>query len=258
MSGIKSKMIIANDTSLHNYLVSNHCIPVTYFDSDIPSAISLGIAHLRERKDGELYVPQTDSHKPFRIKLHRNKNDVVTINFIVENYRYPINSETRPYGGEWELGDVVLNNDITTNKCLGWVCIKGGIPGVWETFCSIKPWYTHIEVVNVLPDPSEMQYGRQLICNIDDSTSQLYYCNYVNGSYQWIPQHSTMSESVVQERVQEILDRYLYDDILNSVESNLERVVEDKVTNKLSNKVSYLVIGETVERDSSLPTYGIK
>src|SRR5699024_9231751 len=44
------------------------------------------------------------------------------INVEYYNNRYPINSESRPLlGTEFEVGDKVINTDIITNTCIGWI-----------------------------------------------------------------------------------------------------------------------------------------
>lgn len=172
------------------YIEHNELIPVNYFGDDIPTAIATGIEFLSVRMDGALYVPANDVHNSFRVIVRRDKSNNLVTNYVTQSYRYPTGDETRPYGGSWEVGDIVLNSDIISNRCKGWICVKRGVPGKWHMFGVIKPWYSHIETVSALPEPSELQESRQLVCN-----SNLYFCAHTATGWKWIRQ-STGEDSL--------------------------------------------------------------
>ena len=42
-----------------------------------------------------------------------------------------------PKEGRWDVGSVVWNENPEINQPVGWVCIKGGTPGLWRSFGQI-------------------------------------------------------------------------------------------------------------------------
>ena len=42
-----------------------------------------------------------------------------------------------PKAGRWDVGSVVWNDNPEINQPVGWVCIKGGNPGLWRSFGQI-------------------------------------------------------------------------------------------------------------------------
>jgi hypothetical protein len=43
-----------------------------------------------------------------------------------------------PTAGSWTKGSVVWNNNPEINQSVGWICIKGGVPGNWRPFGLVR------------------------------------------------------------------------------------------------------------------------
>lgn len=189
-------------TSLYEGLKGKHTISVLdcgYVPGEetpsIETAIAYGTDFLIERGYGTLEIVPTEGLSQYTSYVDIVKEGSVTRkNYRFSNYRYPINSEGRPLGGSFEIGDIIQNTNITQNKCLGWVCISGGRPGIWKAFGLMQNWYSEIEKLHYLPEPSPLQEGRQIY--LTSGTPRVYICKHLLGEYGWYPvEHSCGSTS---------------------------------------------------------------
>ena len=181
--GLQPDLII----SLDKYVRDNLTIPISVFKaSSINSAIEFALAYLNQKQEGVVEIPATDTQSWVKIVASRNSLGEVHINFITTMHRYPT-VETRPYTGDpWEAGDIVLSNDILATKCIGWACLYPGTPGAWEQFGHTKRWYSQLEPVSSLPDPSELQANRLVIHQLkDEMPYNIYYCTKLNENSDW-------------------------------------------------------------------------
>lgn len=154
-------------------------------------AVQRAMEFLESVDSGVVHAPETCIDNATLLKYPTTLIKTVgKINVEYYNNRYPINSESRPLlGTEFEVGDKVINTDIITNTCIGWICIEGGIPGVWREFGQIRKHYTEVQSMSYLPQASELQLGRQvLLTNDEKSTSSLWICKKNNGEYSWCQQ----------------------------------------------------------------------
>ena len=169
-------------TNLYDYVASSAVIPIdVFYQSSLEQAISAAITYLTNKREGSVYIPADVNNHAVYISARVGKDLQVDINYSTVNYRFPINSEARPYsGGNWQIGDIIINNDISDAKCEGWVCIEAGTPGTWQAFGYIRRWFTEIEQLDQLPEPGPMQLSRQVM-----SGGRVYICKLVDGEYAW-------------------------------------------------------------------------
>lgn len=162
MLGIRMKGIQNND--LESLLSKSFVLPVSYFlVTDIDQAISDGIQFLTERRYGSLHIPPQGNIREVILTVSIDKEQDIRINLTTENHRPPVNMETRPYNlGMWLEGDIIKNNAVTDSNTTSWVCISKGVPGKWNQSSTIEPFSSHIEKLDYLPQPSELQLGRQI------------------------------------------------------------------------------------------------
>ena len=169
-------------TNLYDYVDSSAVIPIdVFYQSSLEQAISAAITYLTDKREGSVYIPADANNHAVYINARVGKDLQVDINYSTVNYRFPINSEARPYsGGNWQIGDIIINNDISDAKCEGWVCIEAGTPGTWQAFGYIRRWFTEVEQLDQLPEPGPMQLSRQVM-----SGGRVYICKLVDGEYAW-------------------------------------------------------------------------
>nr|DAY14373.1 MAG TPA: hypothetical protein [Caudoviricetes sp.] len=162
MLGIRMKGIQNND--LESLLSKSFVLPVSYFlVTDIDQAISDGIQFLTERRYGSLHIPPQGNIREVILTVSIDKEQDIRINLTTENHRPPVNMESRPYNlGMWIEGDIIKNNSVSDSNTTSWVCISKGIPGKWNQSSTIEPFSSHIEKLDYLPQPSELQLGRQI------------------------------------------------------------------------------------------------
>lgn len=186
---VKSSMVdlglgSSNKSTLEDYLKTSETLPIgVFYKTSLSQAISDALAYLRAERQGSVYIPaqSADSEKPTQLVTSVNRAGELQINYITSNYRYPINSEKRPFtNDDWQVGDIIYNTDTTINRCIGWVCKEAGTPGTWGVVGFIRNWSTELEEVSQLPDPGPMQLNRQLVSN-----GRTYICKLVDGAYQW-------------------------------------------------------------------------
>lgn len=179
-----------NEVTLETYIATSRVVPISLFQkTSLGQAIGDAIAYLQDIQEGTVEVPSDLNNHSVRIVSKKDKDNRVVINYVTTNYRYPINQESRPYlGGDWKVGDIVYNNNLHDTKCVGWICMKEGTPGEWQQLGSIKPWYSHIEEVEALPEACSLQSGRQLILK-EGTKRTLYYCVGEGSNYLWVQQN---------------------------------------------------------------------
>lgn len=169
---------------LDDYIKASRAIPIRIFQAEsetVTSAVSKAITYLTNKREGVVEIPADVNNKAVYLEAIVDKENHIRINYKTTNYRFPINQESRPYsGGDWQIGDVVLNEDTTDQKCIGWICTEAGTPGSWLGFGYIKRWFTEIEKMDALPQPGPMQEGRQVM-----SGGRIYACKLVDGEYNW-------------------------------------------------------------------------
>lgn len=57
--------------------------------------------------------------------------------FVMGNTHYQTAGTAAPTTGTWDRGNIVWNESPTAGGKIGWVCVTGGIPGVWRPFGAI-------------------------------------------------------------------------------------------------------------------------
>lgn len=208
--------------TLDKYILDGLNIPLSMFGTDINQSISASLDYLASKRCGTVEIPANENNKSVLIRASVNKSNRVVINYITSNYRFPINQESRPYnGGSWEVGDIIINNDLTDSKCLGWVCIEEGTPGDWISFSYMKKWFTQVEKVEELPEPSAMQEGRQLICKTPEGLTFMYYCACTDpesNTYTWVKQN--IFESDIEDKIEELFSPK-WDELMHDLDENL-------------------------------------
>lgn len=159
-------------------------------------AVERALEYLNSVDSGVVHAPQTTiDNKTLLLYPTKLVKTVGKLNVEFYNNRYPINSESRPLlASEFEVGDKIINTDIITNKCMGWICIERGIPGVWREFGQIRKHYTEIQSLDYLPQASELQLGRQVLLTNNDASS-LWICKKDNGEYRWCQQDYEVGDS---------------------------------------------------------------
>lgn len=191
---------------LDDYIKNNLTIPIALFQrTTIEDAITSAIDYLKEKKEGVIEIPANGTQSSLKIKATRDSVGEVNINFISTLHRYPT-TENRPYTNEdWRVGDIVLSSDISSTKCIGWVCIESGTPGKWTAFGWSRNWMSQCEIVRSLPDPSPLQEGRSVIIRDGDTgKSLLHYCiKNEKGEYEWVKQYFT--EEDVNKKIEELI-----------------------------------------------------
>lgn len=214
---------------LDDYIKDSLTIPIILFKTTTTEdAILLAVEYLKEKMEGVVEIPATDTEPWVKIVASRTSLGDPRINFITTKHRYPT-VENRPYTDEpWEVGDIVLNNDISDTKCLGWGCMVGGSPGTWEQFGHFKRWYSQLEQVDSLPDPSELQANRQVIYVDPESVEpDVYYCAMVPSTGEWTWVKMTIFADDVAAVVQDYFDK-------NPIGVNVEAyLVENPLTSSI-------------------------
>lgn len=66
-----------------------------------------------------------------RVKLHVNGS-------VRFNDNVHLKGVQAPTSGGFTNGDIVWNSEPDSGKCIGWVCVKAGNPGVWKAFGEIR------------------------------------------------------------------------------------------------------------------------
>lgn len=54
------------------------------------------------------------------------------------NNRIQMYAEAPPMEGNYAVGDIVWNASPSVGRCVGWVCLRAGSPGVWNPFGKIE------------------------------------------------------------------------------------------------------------------------
>lgn len=259
MDNIKSKMIEVLfegvQVSLKDFVNNQPIFDWTMFktsSTSVSTALTKAETYLKNNKSGIVRVPFQDSTlKNLLLQGYVDKGGVAQVRYIYENYRYPINTESRPNGTGWVVGDIIINNDYITNSCIGWVCTEAGTPGVWKGFGYIKPWYTHIELVTSLPQPGPMQEGRQLAMRDSNNVTNVYYCALdPNNNWTWIKQN--IFDGDIEQKIQDIFDpkwQELMDDLDNNLAERIGPAIDIYFQN---NPVrSYLIPATVVLGDTA-------
>lgn len=184
--GVVADVLQKNENYLlDNYILQNKAIPVGVFGASVTDAIAVGIAYLTSAGGGRIFVPADDTHFELEIRVHKDRNSAYHTNFEYHYDRQPT-TEARPYTDEeWQVGDTIFNSQPNIDKCMGWVCTTNGTPGTWTPFGYTKKFFSEIEVVDSLPDPNELQLGRQLLLQVSSDSTVLYYCIKIGETYKW-------------------------------------------------------------------------
>lgn len=193
-----SSLMIHNpngDSNLHDFLKNKVSLSVSEFGfnpnkpyskstvAELLASITRGLKVLNDRAYGLLEIPPTLGFSDYVSFIEAKKEgSVVKLKFVSHNYRYPI-SGGRPFGGDYQVGDIVYNTDITRNNALGWVCTQNGSPGEWKAFDFIKDWSSQIENMSYLPDASIRQFGR--LINLT-TNNLIYACRKSGQDYVWV------------------------------------------------------------------------
>ena len=228
--GVGASLVGNSAYLLRSYLEDTNAVPLEAFKkTDYTQAIRDAISYLTSKKQGIIEVPIIDGNNEFLIKANINKSKNVVINYICNNYRFPINRESRPITNDsWQLGDIVLNNQYDESKCFGWVCTEAGTPGKWESFGLIKKWFSQVEVLNSLPDANEMQLGRQVLIRSNSGINICYICVRTNSGYTWIKQNN-LSEGDIHDRLDSLFEARFSSKILSSIKQLIVRPTLSKL-----------------------------
>ena len=258
MDFIKSTAVNAgiesgSEVSLDQYIRNGESVPISMFPAaSVGSSIEKAIAYLNDKRCGSVHVPADVNNKSVIIRAAISKTNQVVINYITSNYRFPINSESRPYnGGNWKVGDIVLNNDYSDSQCYGWICATDGTPGVWLPFAYMKRWYTEIEKVSELPEPSAMQEGRQLICKNEAGLTFLYYCAQTSDdpiTYKWVKQN--VFDSDIEDKIDEIFTPK-WDALIANLNENLAETMGPAIGVYFSNNPIPIIQTSNVAADGN-------
>lgn len=258
MDFIKSTAVNAgiesgSEVSLDQYIRNGESVPISMFPAaSVGSSIEKAIAYLNDKRCGSVHVPADVNNKSVIIRAAVSKTNQVVINYITSNYRFPINSESRPYnGGNWKVGDIVLNNDYSDSQCYGWICATDGTPGVWLPFAYMKRWYTEIEKVSELPEPSAMQEGRQLICKNETGLTFLYYCAQTSDdpiTYKWVKQN--VFDSDIEDKIDEIFTPK-WDALIANLNENLADTIGPAIGVYFSNNPIPIIQTSNVAADGN-------
>lgn len=54
------------------------------------------------------------------------------------NNKLQLSASATPSAGTYNIGDIVWNDKPRVGKCVGWVCLMAGAPGMWYPFGEIK------------------------------------------------------------------------------------------------------------------------
>lgn len=180
---------------LEDYTKKSMSIPVMMFGESVNrESVNSAISYLLYRGYGSVEVPKTDIYlKDLKIVLRRTSSGDCVVNFITSGSFYPTSSDVkRPYIEEdWNIGDTILNTDIASVPCVGWICVESGTPGRWDQFGDLGKWANQIDTVKNLPDASESQVGRQVrLIDSNGIDKGLYLCvRYADNSYRWVLQN---------------------------------------------------------------------
>ena len=194
---------------LDQYLETSSILPIELFDRNgsMVDAIALAVSYLTARGEGKVVIPANETHATVVVEVKLNRLRQPVVNFTAEGYKKP--TSNRPYTDEhWQVGDTIINTDVKSNKCIGWICVEAGSPGTWERFGNIKPWTTMLEELDYLPDASELQVGRQVLYKDATGYSSLYFCANVNGTFKWIQQNMAMGSE--EDRPENPSDNWWY------------------------------------------------
>jgi hypothetical protein len=82
---------------------------------------------------------QVSIHGKLAIKVNTPDPDVdLHVNGAVKfNGKLQKYDNDKPNVGEYNKGDIIWNNEPNVGSYVGWICIKSGNPGMWETFGKI-------------------------------------------------------------------------------------------------------------------------
>ena len=209
-----------NNYSLDDYLRDSEYIPINVFKkTDTAQAIRDGIQYITTAKFGTLVVPPIDNNKPLLISANIDSNGLVKINYTYQNYRFPVNSETRPYTNDaWQVGDRIINKDTAKSKSEGWVCVTSGTPGEWKAITYYRNWASQVETVDTLPDANKLMEGRQLLCK--DKATNIVYC-YIcttnnQGQYAWLRQNNLSNEDIFS-RVDSLFNQKFSGNVIKAI-----------------------------------------
>lgn len=127
--------------TLEQYLYGSNSVPVpiSVFGNKVSrSLVEQAVNHMKSSGGGEISVPVPEGYEynvlpNFIISVIRSDSGGFTTRYQMYSKREPIGLEERPYGGKWEVGDVVYNYAVSDSYkvCLGWICSRSGIPGTW-------------------------------------------------------------------------------------------------------------------------------
>lgn len=253
-------------SSFQDIIEQYQSIPITAFDSanGLVAAVHRAIEFLRNQKCGSVYINESGGFKEVILNSRLNKDGFNVINFSTYNYRYPINNESRPYTkDDWQLGDIILNTDINANRVAGWICIEAGTPGNWKGFGYLRDWYTEVERVDRLPEASEVQEGRQVICSDSKGVMRVWCCMYgpkVNDDgtvgedrdYQWVSQ--VLFDYEIEGRLPEVVNE-LWEDLMHQLDVNLLERITPVLT--LYFEKNPVVVFEVSAYDTQSNSWGI-
>lgn len=127
--------------TLEQFLSGSNSIPVpiSAFGTTVSrSLIEQAVNHMKRLGGGEISVPVPSDYTynvlpNFIISVVNSRSKGFTTRYQMYSRREPILLEERPYGGDWEVGDVVYNYAVpdSYSVCLGWICSESGVPGKW-------------------------------------------------------------------------------------------------------------------------------
>lgn len=191
-----------NPLLLEDYLNSLFIQPLAFYNG---KTLQQAIDVIIQKRSGIIQIPPTETYNQVcYIVSHIVSSGEVAINAITYSKSYPVDSTfKRPFSydgsNSWKTGDVIYSTDPANTRCLGWVCVQGGTPGLWHTLGRASVWKSEIETVSVLPEPTLEQSGRQVLFAENGQIASLHYCvpytdkTTGNTKYRWSSINELMS-----------------------------------------------------------------
>ena len=187
-----------------------------YNENDIETlipAIKKAREDFKNKRYGTIYIPRTKLY-PYSVSIKYSVDQFENLreNFITENYRYPSNNESRPYVDEpWVEGDIITSTKHQVGKPVEWVCITGGVPGLWQGSGFLTSYMGQIERLNELPKPSVNQEGRQVIISSRNDGAVWTCVRTPKGKYQWVA--PTILAGTQDEKPTKPHERFVFFDV---------------------------------------------
>lgn len=123
--------------TLETALKETDTVSIGMFGSVVnKQSVERAIEYLMSHGGGRIKIPVTSEANLLTLVCLKNRAGELYVRYEYNNYRHPLNQESRPYTGEdWQVGDIVYNSDLahSDSKSNYWYCAVSGTPGVWTS-----------------------------------------------------------------------------------------------------------------------------